>query len=33
MEYYFVEQDRTFGQLPIEIIRGGHNTLKGIGFE
>ncbi len=33
MEYYFVEQDRTFGQSPIEAIRISHNALKAIGFE
>ncbi|MEL6944683.1 MAG: sugar phosphate isomerase/epimerase, partial [Bacteroidota bacterium] len=33
MEYYFVEQDRTFGQSPIEVIRISHDALKGIGFK
>lgn len=33
MEYYFVEQDRTFDQTPLEAIKVSHDALSEIGFE
>lgn len=33
MECYFVEQDRTFGQAPMEAIKISHEGLKEIGFK
>lgn len=33
MEYYFVEQDRTFGQTPLESVMISHKNLQEIGFE
>ncbi len=33
MEYYFVEQDRTFDQEPMEAIAISHKGLKKIGFK
>lgn len=32
MQYYFVEQDRTFNMKPLEAIKVSHDALKGIGF-
>lgn len=32
LEYYFVEQDRTFEQTPMEAIKISHDALKEIGF-
>lgn len=32
LEYYFVEQDRTFDQTPMEAIKTSHAALSGIGF-
>ncbi|MCA0931869.1 sugar phosphate isomerase/epimerase [Lutimonas saemankumensis] len=33
MQYYFVEQDRTFKMKPIEAIQTSHIALKEIGFK
>lgn len=33
MQYYFVEQDRTFDMKPIEAIQISHDGLKKIGFK
>lgn len=33
MEYYFVEQDMTFDQTPMEAIKISHAALSSIGFE
>ncbi|UCE93654.1 MAG: sugar phosphate isomerase/epimerase [Flavobacteriaceae bacterium] len=33
MQYYFVEQDRTFKMKPIEAIQTSHTALKEIGFK
>ena len=33
MECYFVEQDRTFNNTPIEAVTISHNALKEIGFQ
>ncbi len=33
MNYYFVEQDRTFNMKPLEAIKVSHDALKKIGFE
>lgn len=33
LEYYFVEQDRTFDQTPMEAIKTSHAALAGIGFK
>lgn len=33
MEYYFVEQDQTFGNTPIEAVTISHNALEEIGFQ
>ncbi len=33
MEYYFVEQDQTFGRDPLEAIKISHQALKEIGFQ
>ena len=33
LEYYFVEQDRTFGQTPLEAVKISHKALKEIGFK
>ncbi len=33
MEVYFVEQDQTFGQDPMEAIKISHNNLEKIGFK
>ena len=32
MQYYFVEQDRTFNMKPLEAIKVSHDALKEIGF-
>ncbi len=33
MEYYFVEQDKTFNMEPLEAIKVSHKGLKEIGFK
>ena len=33
MNYYFVEQDRTFNMKPLEAIKVSHDALKKIGFQ
>lgn len=33
MEYYFVEQDRTFDQTPMEAIKISHKAILALGFE
>lgn len=33
LQCYFVEQDRTFGQKPMEVIRISHDGLKKFGFQ
>ncbi|QLG46926.1 sugar phosphate isomerase/epimerase family protein [Costertonia aggregata] len=33
MKYYFVEQDQTFGQKPLDVIKISHKGLKEIGFK
>lgn len=33
MKYYFVEQDQTFGQKPMEVIQISHDGLKKLGFK
>ncbi len=33
MEYYMVEQDRTFNMTPLEAIKVSHKGLKEIGFK
>lgn len=33
MNYYFVEQDRTFNMPPLEAIKVSHKALKEIGFK
>ena len=33
MEYYFVEQDRTFEQTPMEAVRISHEAILTLGFE
>lgn len=33
LEYYFVEQDRTFDQTPMEAIKTSHTALSDIGFK
>ncbi len=33
MQYYFVEQDMTFDQTPMEVIKISHQGLKDIGFD
>lgn len=33
MEHYFVEQDRTFGQTPLEAVKISHQALAEMGFE
>ena len=33
LEYYFVEQDMTFGQTPLEAVQISHKALAEIGFK
>jgi sugar phosphate isomerase/epimerase len=33
MQYYFVEQDQTFDQKPLDVIKISHKGLKKIGFK
>ena len=33
MKYYYVEQDRTWGKKPLDVIKVSHKGLKEIGFK
>jgi hypothetical protein len=33
LKFYLVEQDRTFDQKPMEVIRISHEGLKKFGFQ